>query len=662
MSKLFKPDNNITLATIADAQAYTFFSEGQIVYIRELGRDYVVTATSDLEDAPFYRIIDTAGSLKLKRADDILYNTFRDGEGVRFHDEVGVGTIGNPKELVVGEGDSTPEGMLVYDFDGSVFTDISAIAGSSAGSQFSFPNNVANNALYCTMTTLDSIGAKFIPKGIKVKMNTPADYTIGDLIFEYWNGLVWTKLNVMSIEDKPPYYSFGEKPFQALLNDSEQIYFDIASQSTWTVNDPVSLGTDYYWFRIRIVNALATPPLFEQFKIHTSRFEANSDGFTQKFGNARTRKQLKWALGDLEAAGSSPANQDVFLSDTLDVGRVENNFLNTELDRAALNVFLPEDCDTSSPIKLRFSTLSSNASAGNVNFTIRTGYSVEGDNVYRSLGAAPTTHPTQIDYPAIAPAPGLDTQTTYEVNIDISKLNANPKPGTPGNTILWVSFERNGPDATDTHSGNVALISFDASYVEWCEGSYATQEQLTQVSDFTDDFETGSFVAGGWTTVNSPSGNCDWVVGSAEAESGTFSAYISDDGGTTASYTATGGATNISHVYVDVPIPAAVISPQLFFNWQGQMEDGPAFDDYDFMKVYAVPTSTTPVADTLLSEVNRLGEIKYLGQSSWQSETLNIPGSFIGSTVRLVFSFQTDVSIVNLPSACIDNIQVFHFV
>jgi hypothetical protein len=650
--------NSITFETIAEAKNYTNFFDGQMVYIEELGRWYFSTLTSDSEDAPQYRIIEpTTGLFKLKRANDILYNTFRDNEGVRFWDEVGVGTIENPKELIAGEGDSTPEGMLVYTFDGSTFTDVSASAQSDNGSSFTFPNNVANNAIYVTMTRNNGID-KFIPQGIKVKIDSPATYNSGDLIFEYFNGISWSKLSVMSIEDVAPYYSFADIPFQTFSQGSEQVFFDNSIDILWEVNDPVGLGEDYYWFRIRIVNPLTAIPQFEQFKIHTSRFEINPDGFTQKFGNSRTRKVFGLSLGDLEAANNSPADQDVYASDTLGVGRKENRFQDATIDRSGLNIFLPPDIDTSSPIILKFAAISSNTSGGDVQFTIRTAYTVNGDNVYRSAATAPTVHPTQIDYPATAPAPSQDTVLYYEVPIDVSEINANPKSNT-GSPILWISFERDGTDVTDTHTGEVSLIAIDATYLSWCDGSYSNTRVLTRVIDFQDGFESGSFATSGWTVVNSAPNN--WVVGSAEAEAGTFSAYISSDGGTNATYTATGGAPDVSHLYVDVPIPANAISPQLFFNWQGELEDGVDIDQYDFMKVYAIPTGSTPVVDTLLSETVRIGEEKYLEASTWQSETINIPANFIGSTVRIVFSFQTDVTIVNTPSACIDNVTVFHF-
>lgn len=589
---------------------------------------------------------------------DLIRDFFRTGEGINLLTELSVGSIEQPFESVFGEGDSTPEGMLVYTFDGSVYADISTNAQSADGSSFTFPNNVAGNAIYVTMTK-EQNGFKYVPHGIKVKMDNPATYIAGDLEFQVFNGVTWQKVNVMSIEDVEPYYSFADVPFQAQSQDSEQIYFDNTVDTIWELNDPVSLGQDYYWFRIIINNPLSVLPDFEQFKIHTSRYELNSNGFAQKFGNARTRKQLPWSLGDLEAANNSPVNQDVYASDTVAVGRVENAFQNATIDRSGLNIFLPADIDTSSPIILKFAAISSDSSAGDVNFTIRTAYTVQGDNVYHTTGTAPTVHPTQIDYPAVAPAPNpLDTVLYYEVPIDVSEINPNPKTNN-GATILWVSFERDGTDITDTHTGTVSLVTIEATYVTWCEGAYANTAQLNRVVDFQDDFESGSFLTSGWTTVNSSPNN--WVVGTAEAESGSFSAYISSDGGVSATYTATGGAPDISHVYIDVPIPVGAISPQLFFNWQGELEDGAAFDEYDFMKVYAITTGTTIVADTLLSEANRIGEEKYLEASTWQSETINIPNTFIGDTVRIVFSFQTDVSIVNTPSACIDNVTVFHF-
>ena len=653
--------NYRVFTTIADAKAASFPVENEMVIIKENRATYLTEATADVEDSPVYRVVEPSSlinNIKLRKHGQMDYNSYFNDEGMRLRSELAIGSITNPVEFVAGEGDSTSEGMLVYTYDGSTYTDVTADASSGNGSQFGFPNNLAGNIIYCTMTE-EQLGIKFVPKGIKVKMNTAGSYNVGELIFEYFTGLTWVQLNVMSIKDIRPYYSYDQRPFQSTNGQSEQIYFNIKSSLDWADTDPMSLGTAYKWFRIRLTAPLATLPVFEQFKIHTSRTEINANGFVQKFGNSRVRKDLGWSLGDLEAANNSPANADVYASDTLGVGRIENLFQNGTTDRAAFNIRLPKDLDTSSPVKLRWSFTTDDAAGGDTRFVVRTAYTKDGDNVYRTTAGAPTVHPTQIDIIGNNTIPGLiDTQFTNEVEIDVSALNANPVSGSSDSDILWVSLERTGGDVTDTHSGDIAIISFDATYVSWAAGSFAAETQLTNIVDFSDDFESGSFVAGGWTVVPSANNANTWIVGTAQAESGTFGAYVSDDG-TNATYS-TSAPDSITHLYVDVAIPGTAVSANLFFNWLCNAEDGPAFDQYDFMKVYAVSTATTPVADTLLSETFRLGEIKYEGQIAWQGESITLPGSFIGSTVRLVFSFQSDFSIINNPGACIDNVTVSH--
>jgi len=655
MTKVIKKDNSITLSTIVEAKARTYYKEGQLVYIEELGRWYVITSTSDLEDAPQYRIIDTAGTLKLKRANTVLYNTFRDDEGVRFHDEVGIGTIESPKELVVGEGDSTTEGMLVYQYNGVTYTDISADASSLNGSGFTFPGNNVGDSIYVSIDRLQN-GIPYLPKGIKTKIDSPADYTTGGLEFQYWTGSTWSKFNIMSIIDKIPYNSLANLPFQADSQDSEQIYFDIDVSKEWEINDPVGLGNSTYWFRIIITAPLTTLPVMEQFKIHTSRSENNSDGVIQFFGNGRGSKTLNWSLGDLEAANASPGNQDVYISDTLSVGRVENAFANNSDQRSGFNIRLPEDVDTSSKLKLRVTAISTSTNAGNIVYNIRSGYTKDGDSVYNTTGNAPTTHPTQVSqiFTDVAPFPALRS-LTYDIEIDISQLNAKPVTGPKDANLLWVTFERTGNDAADTFTGTVALVSLDAKYVTWSSGT-ALELTTTKVVDLFEDFESNSFATNGWTTINNVTNA--WIIGTDQAESGTYGAYISNDG-VNATYTAT---TSVSHLYVDVPIDAAALSATLAFNWLCEAEDGPGVSDYDFMKVYAIPTSTNPVVNVQLNEADRIGSVKYLEQSTWQAESLSLPPSFISNTVRIVFSFVSDFSIANNPGACLDNIQVSHII
>ncbi|MCS7029208.1 MAG: hypothetical protein NZ519_10650, partial [Bacteroidia bacterium] len=162
-------------------------------------------------------------------------------------------------------------------------------------------------------------------------------------------------------------------------------------------------------------------------------------------------------------------------------------------------------------------------------------------------------------------------------------------------------------------------------------------------------FELGpTFAANGWTVVNG--GTNEWYVGAVGVPfAGTRCAYISNTGGATYNYDV--NSSSVVHFYRDISFPAAEPNIQLSFRWKGQGEGG-----FDYIRVYLVPISVTPVAGILLSSGQIGGNFNL--QGTYQLATLNLPCSAAGTTMRLVFSWRNDGSIGTQPPGAIDNIQV----
>jgi len=210
-------------------------------------------------------------------------------------------------------------------------------------------------------------------------------------------------------------------------------------------------------------------PVLQQSKLHSSRMEVNGDGWPEFFGNARPIGLLPWDLGLTEAASASPSNQDLFVSDLLDVGRIENKFSNGTTDRIGFTDFLPLELDTSCPITLRLALITDDASAGNIDFVIRWGYTADGDNVYTSSGSAPTTGPNEQNITTSLAAPtAANTQLTYEFDLDVSGMVARRAAGGFGD-IIWISIQRT---AGDTHAGDISMINLKAYYYKWATGGH----------------------------------------------------------------------------------------------------------------------------------------------------------------------------------------------
>jgi len=163
-------------------------------------------------------------------------------------------------------------------------------------------------------------------------------------------------------------------------------------------------------------------------------------------------------------------------------------------------------------------------------------------------------------------------------------------------------------------------------------------------------FELGTdFAANGWTVDNGAQTN-QWFVGTVPLSPNNNAAYISNDGGTTWNYTNT--STSVVHFYRDITFPAGETDIQLSFWIKGIGESS-----FDRLRVYLVPTTTTPVAGTELSS-GQVGQANYSLQNEWIKVGIQIPASAAGTTQRLVFSWRNDNSLgTNLPIA-IDNISL----
>lgn len=187
-----------------------------------------------------------------------------------------------------------------------------------------------------------------------------------------------------------------------------------------------------------------------------------------------------------------------------------------------------------------------------------------------------------------------------------------------------------------------------------------------------------TFSTNSWQVVNDT--NNAWFVGSASAYSGTFSAYISNDGGVSNVYTLTTAAARVSHFYKDITIPNETGDFYLSFNWRatGENQAG-STTNYDFGTVHILDTATTPVAGTSLTNVSatilsggptgngRIGATTNLGKFNltyggndglWRPEDILL-NNYKGLTKRLVFGWQNDTSVGAQPPFAVDNIKIY---
>ena len=159
---------------------------------------------------------------------------------------------------------------------------------------------------------------------------------------------------------------------------------------------------------------------------------------------------------------------------------------------------------------------------------------------------------------------------------------------------------------------------------------------------FSEDFEGNTHL---FTPANGSQTN-KWAVGTATANGGSKSAYISNDGGTSNIYRTS--SVSVTHMYHTVTFPVSSQPYTLSFNWKGMGEIG-----YDDLKVYLAET-LSPVTAGSVPSGTLLGT--YQGASSWQRATSSIPASNSGTTKRLVFTWRNNGSDGDQPPIAVDNI------
>jgi len=388
-------------------------------------------------------------------------------EGKTIAGELHVGMPEKGQESTIGEGDSYTRGMKVFTATSAgIFADVSAEAKSASGSTFTFSENATNAAIYIS-SDLEN-GTYLKHHGIKCSISVPAIIGTGGgtIVAEYWDestGGGWTEFAFMVTDSNSPYLPHAKELFEQSV--STQIRYDISiPNDDWGVNNVPDESTgapDRFWIRFRLTDAIDTLPIFEQFKLHTSRHEINADGWVEYFGNARPLESLPWNIAHAAPAGTNPADGDVYYSDNLDVGMLENALTGIG-DRVAFDSIIPENFDTSSPINFKVAVRPDDT--GVFNYTIRWTWIEPDTAAYPSAAAAPATHANEQSLTGSI-AVTNDTVNWLSEVIDVS--SAIPRRPNGFSDIIALSIERtSGSEVVD-------LLIIDAKYTKWCEGGHA---------------------------------------------------------------------------------------------------------------------------------------------------------------------------------------------
>jgi hypothetical protein len=377
-----------------------------------------------------------------------------------------IGSPSQPSKLAVGEGLYINNGLVIFNntyLESGTWSDNTIAALSYNVASFNlFPTGAANECLY--------FGSDYDIFGFKINIITCTTTItqLNDIIWEYWDGTSWLTFNVMQTYPDYPCYTYVNS-FVSFVSKFS-IRFGLTTNASFAIKTLNSASKK--WIRLRIVNSLSNVPAGEYVKIHTNTTMINNDGYTEYYGNARIVKNL--AITDIYSSNSSPTDNEIFIAKNLSIGLVKNVFTDGTLTRIGFCHRMATDIDISFPIKLNLAFIVNNPNVGNINFTLRYGFTTVGNAIFLNSTDAPTDGPNTITMQHIVNVASntnnIDLRTT--ISMDVHTIPPNPSSG--AKYIIFISLERNAivDNTVDTYDGNVYLLMIDSSYVSWCDGGH----------------------------------------------------------------------------------------------------------------------------------------------------------------------------------------------
>ena len=367
-------------------------------------------------------------------------------EGLNIWGELHVGSPWAPRESVFGGGDSHTVGMHVFtNTNGTAgdWADVTAAAKSGLDSTVTaFPGVAAENCMY--------VGGDLEFPGVKLSdISTAMTLGAGAVILEYWNGAAWVEVQHMAADADPDYGAHGNTIFERGASTNEQIRF--GAMPTWTA---LELNSETkFWVRLRITTGITTSPVFQQCKVHTDRFEANPDGFTEWFGAARPPLSYPFNIANMiPVTGITAASEDLNYSATIVLAARNNRFTNNLVDGTGGKVTILEGTDTSYPLSFAFDLV-----------PLSTGGDYEMNFIYTVLSPTDPLDGTsaEVSDPTVKTAGATDVPQTFVWEVPVATL-------VPGDSIAFALVrDATGLGPPDTLAGNVALETVGITGVRW---------------------------------------------------------------------------------------------------------------------------------------------------------------------------------------------------
>lgn len=253
---------------------------------------------------------------------------------------------------------------------------------------------------------------------------------------------------------------------------------------------------------------------------------------------------------------------------------------------------------------------------------------------------------------------GAEGQSDWDVYVTTTENDIPDENTTPTYQITECSKSLDNLTAQTTYYAYVRANCGDGDLSKWASKTFTTTREAIVVNanhPYSQDFETNN----DWGFTNGTQTN-KWSWGSATNNGGTKSMYISNDNGTSYSYTVNSTTVVFASKLLNFEQGTYTFS----FNWQAKGE-GSSYTQYDYLRAILAPGDVEFTAGSLPSGVGYKtlpdtwialdGGQQLNLQEGWQSQTAE---ATVSGTYTMIFIWRNDSSSGNQPPAAIDNISI----
>lgn len=253
---------------------------------------------------------------------------------------------------------------------------------------------------------------------------------------------------------------------------------------------------------------------------------------------------------------------------------------------------------------------------------------------------------------------GAEGQSNWDVYVTTTETDIPNENTSPTYQVTECSKSLNNLTAQTTYYAYVRANCGDGDLSKWASKTFTTTREALAVDanhPYSQDFEANN----DWGFINGSQTN-QWSWGSATNNGGTKSIYISNDNGTSYSYT----VNSTTVVFASKLLNFAQGTYTFSFNWQAKGE-GSSYNQYDYLRAVLAPGDVEFTAGSLPSGVGYKtlpdtwialdGGQQLNLQEGWQSQTAE---ASVSGTYTMVFIWRNDSSGGNQPPAAIDNISI----